>query len=156
MIYSAFFLFYNMEKSNYHELKLGTSFVTPQNMKDFPERGILPIFAIRNISNSNLIGGWQGTAVHFKALSPSVELLRQYRDGQIGWSEYKAKFTQEMSGLDFVEVLKRISFLCDLSGAKGAVLMGFGKDYTRCHRSVLAEIINGCGFLNSEVKEFIL
>jgi uncharacterized protein YeaO (DUF488 family) len=145
-----------MEKSNYHKLILRTSFVTPHTIQEFPNHDLLPIFIARNISNSGLIGKWNGTSIHFKELSPSPILLRDWKSGRIDRDEFEKKFLLEMSEINFDTILRRISFLCDVSRASGAVLMGYGSDRLECHRSILSDIINQSGILENKVIELIL
>ena len=56
-----------------YQLQIKTSYVSPLTLKVLPENGYLPIFIIRSIYNSDLIGKYSGTAVHMKELSPSSE-----------------------------------------------------------------------------------
>ena len=66
-----------------YQLRIVTSYVSPLNLKIFPENGYLPIFIIRSIHNSSLIGKYSGTVVHMKELSPSSELFRAKKYGLI-------------------------------------------------------------------------
>ena len=71
------------------DLKIYTSFVSPLTLPMFTENGLLPIFIIRNISNSKLIGKYSRTKVHCKFLAPSTELFRLRRDNKITNEEYQ-------------------------------------------------------------------
>lgn len=147
-----------MEIRNYHNLLIWTSYVTPYILESFIKKDVLPIFIARNISNSGLIGKWNGTSVHFSSLAPSPKLLRDWKkDKIIDTEEFIEKFTKEIKdNVNLEEVLKRISFLCDVCGAKGAVLMGYGQDRKECHRSILSDIINNSGLLNNKVVELVI
>lgn len=137
-------------------LKIGTSFVSPLTVPEFTKRDWLPIFVIRNIANSSVIGKYSDTAVHFKDFAPSNQLFRDLRDGVISREYFEKLFTIEMASVDIEKRLLRIKYLCELSGARGAVLMGYGSQPELCHRSVLSSLINSLGLLEEPIKEFIL
>lgn len=139
-----------------YQLQVKTSFVSPVTLKLFTENGYLPIFILRNISNSELIGKYSGTAVHFKELSPSTELFRSKRDGIIDFTEYIKRYIIEMSSVNFVSIIDRLNYLADLSKARGVVLLGYGSDDKKCHRSILSNLINSMDLLNSRITEIIL
>ena len=85
-----------------YQLQVKTSFVSPVTLKIFTENGYLPIFIIRNISNSELIGKYNGTAVHFRNLAPSTELFRAKRDGLIDFTEFSKRYKRSyINGLWF-------------------------------------------------------
>lgn len=142
-----------MEKRNFKDLKLWTSFVTPERLQLSMQNNYLPIFIARSISNSGLIGKWNGTGVHFSQLAPSPILLRQWKGGDIDYNIFEQRFREEQNQVDYEEVLKKISLLCDYSNAHGAILFGYGQDPLQCHRSVVSKIINEKGLLNSLVIE---
>lgn len=138
------------------ELKIFTSFVSPYTLDSFTAKGLLPIFIIRNISNSPLIGCYSGTAVHMRDLAPSNELFREWRDKKITDEEYLKKYALEVSGVDLEQFLRDLEKLVQLSRARGVILLGYGQDKTRCHRSILAEVLNSSGLLVNRVAEIIL
>ena len=139
-----------------YQLQVKTSFVSPVTLKIFTENGYSPIFIIRNISNSELIGKYNGTAVHFRNLAPSTELFRAKRDGLIDFTEFSKRYIIEMSNVNFVEVIDKLNYLAELSNARGVILMGYGSDDKICHRSILSNLINSMGILNSHITEIIL
>lgn len=136
-------------KSN---LKLYTSFVSPVNVPNLIKNDYLPIFIIRSIRGSKLIGEFEGTAIHFPQLAPSRELLWSVRDGKIDRLEFNKKYTIEMSRLNLFETIKKLEYLAKISNAKGVVLLGYGSDPDKCHRSVLSNILNGLGIM-ADVEE---
>lgn len=137
-------------------VEIHTSFVSPVTLQLFIDNGYLPIFIIRNIGTSELIGKYSGTAVHFKNLAPSNELFREFRDSGIDLTEYSKRYIIELSNVNFQETIDRIQYLVEISNAKGAVLLGYGSDDKRCHRSILADLFNLSGLLEHKVTEFIL
>lgn len=139
-----------------YQLQIKTSYVSPLTLKVFPEHGYLPIFIIRNIYNSKLIGKYSGTAIHMKELAPSNELFRAKRDGQIDQEEFAKRYIIEMSRVNFMETLGKFNYLASLSDAKGIVLMGYGEDDQLCHRSILRDLLNETGLLLNRVVEVIL
>lgn len=139
-----------------YQLQIKTSYVSPLTLKVLPENGYLPIFIIRSIYNSDLIGKYSGTAVHMKELSPSSELFRARRDGLIGFEEFAKRYIIEMSGVNFRDVVGKFNYLSSLSGARGVVLMGYNEDDKECHRSILRDLLNDTGLLLNRVTEIIL
>lgn len=139
------------------ELKINTSFVSPATLERFRSNNILPIFIVRNIENSELIGQYSGSPVHLKELSPSNELFRKKRDKALSIDEFKKLYAIEITErVDLKRVIDKLESLVELSGARSVVLLGYGSDYDSCHRSVLAKILNGSGLLEKPVKELVL
>lgn len=139
------------------ELKINTSFVSPATLERFRSNNILPIFIVRNIENSELIGQYSGSPVHLKELSPSNELFRKKRDKALSIDEFKKLYAIEITErVDLNRVVDKLESLVELSGARSVVLLGYGSDYDSCHRSVLAKILNGSGLLEKPVKELVV
>lgn len=139
-----------------YQLRIVTSYVSPLNLKIFPENGYLPIFIIRSIHNSSLIGKYSGTVVHMKELSPSSELFRAKKDGLIDREEFVKRYIIEMSNINLLDMVNKFNYLASLSGAKGVVLMGYNSDDRECHRSVLRDLLNDTGLLSNRVVELIV
>lgn len=140
-------------KSN---LVLYTSYVTKENISEAVSRGLLPIFILRNIRNSEVCGKWSGSAIHFYSLAPSDDLYQRWRDGKIGLEDYKKNYAIEVSNVKFQDIIERLGYLCEICNASGAVLMGYGESYENSHRSTLAEILNASGLLEGKVEEIKL
>ena len=139
------------------ELKINTSFVSPATLERFRCNNILPIFIVRNIENSELIGQYSGSPVHLKELSPSNELFRKKRDKALSIDEFKKLYAIEITErVDLKRIIDKLESLVELSGARSVVLLGYGSDYDSCHRSVLAKILNGSGLLEKPVKELVV
>ena len=139
------------------ELKINTSFVSPATLERFRSNNILPIFIVRNIENSELIGQYSGSPVHLKELSPSNELFRKKRDKALSIDEFKKLYAIEITErVDLKRVIDKLESLVELSGARSVVLLGYGSDYDSCHRSVLTKILNGSGLLEKPVKELVV
>lgn len=139
------------------ELKINTSFVSPATLERFRGNNILPIFIVRNIENSELIGQYSGSPVHLKELSPSNELFRKKRDKALSIDEFKKLYAIEITErVDLKRIIDKLESLVELSGARSVVLLGYGSDYDSCHRSVLAKILNGSGLLEKPVKELVV
>jgi uncharacterized protein YeaO (DUF488 family) len=137
-------------------IKIYTSFVSPITLKEFCDNNILPIIIVRNIKNSELIGKFNGTAIHFRDLSPSSELFRSKRDGLISQEEFAKEYAIEISQINIPEILDKIEYLANLSNTDKVVLLGYGTDDSRCHRSVLREILNKTGLLEHKVTEAVI
>ncbi len=133
-----------------------TSFVTEENLKaTIKNYNMLPIFVLRSIKNSELIGKYNGSAVHIRELSPSSPLYQAYRDGLIGWEEYKKRFLIELSKIKLYNIIDRLESLCNISDASGVVLFAYGQDPTTSHRSILSDLINSSGLLENQITEMI-
>lgn len=135
------------------ELVIHTSFVSPMTMKLLIGRQILPIFILRNIRNSEVIGKYSDSVIHFKELSPSNELFQAKRDKRISLEEFKKRYREEIAGLNFPKIIKRWEELSDISNSLGIALLGYGGDSEICHRSVLSDILNSSGLLNNKIEE---
>lgn len=138
------------------KLKIYTSYVSPLTLKTVMSANLLPIFIVRSIYNSQLIGQYSDSAVHFKNLAPSDKLFQSRRDGLISELEFKKYYVIEMSKINFQDIIKKLDNLATLSGASGVVLMGYGSSYEACHRKLLSELLNGSGLLENNIKELII
>jgi len=81
------------------------------------------------------VDGWE------KDLGPSRELLTSFRTGKLNWEDLAAGYREEMSARE--ELLERYR---DLGRRQTLTLLCSCQDETRCHRSLLKEI------LESEIK----
>lgn len=138
------------------KLKIYTSYVSPLTLKSIIASNLLPIFIVRSIYNSQLIGQYSDTAVHFKILAPSDKLFQNRRDGIISDLEFKKGYVIEMSRVNFQDIIRKLDHLASISGASGVVLMGYGSAYDTCHRKLLSELLNGSGLLENDIKELII
>ena len=72
-------------------------------------------------------------------LAPSRELLHQYRDGQLKWNQFRNQYLTEMRS----ETAQReIHRLAKLARDEVVTVMCVCKDETRCHRSLLRQLIS--------------
>lgn len=138
------------------KLKIYTSYVSPMTLDIIVKHNILPVFIIRSIHNSQLIGQYSDTSIHFKDLAPSTELYRARRDGLISDLEFDKRYIIEMSKINFQDTIKRLDYLASLCGASGVVLLGYGNDYSKCHRRLLSELLNSSGLLENKIKELVI
>lgn len=137
-------------------MKIYTSFVSPITLKEYCDQNILPIFIIRSIKNSDLIGKFDGTAIHFRDLAPTSELFRLKRDGEISKEEFEKRYVIELSQVDLPSIVKKLEFLANLSNTDKVVLLGYGSDKENCHRHVLADVLNKSGLLEHDITELVL
>lgn len=80
------------------------------------------------------VDGWE------KELGPSLELLRAYRSGAIGWEALAERYRAEMA--------EKPDLLTELSrrARRGAVtLLCTEEDESRCHRSLLKAMVEELG-----------
>lgn len=138
------------------ELRIYTSFVSPLTLPQFTASDYLPIFIIRNIGNSVLIGKYSGTKIHCRELAPSTELFRLRRDKFITNEEYQKRYAKEIFEVDLEKIIKDWELLVECSGARGIILLGYGSDDSLCHRSTLRDILNSSGIFINRVEPFIL
>lgn len=136
------------------KLKIYTSFVSPLTLHEFMEKDLLPIFIVRNISNSELIGNYSRTPVHCYQLSPSTDLYRKKRDNLITEEEFEKLYAIEMSNVDLESIVKDWELLAECSGAKGLVLLNYGSSET--YRKTLRDILNGSEIFEQQVQEILL
>ena len=69
-------------------------------------------------------------------LGPSLPLLNDYRQGKIDWPGLAQRYRQEMAGRP--QVLAKAAALAK---AGGVTLLCSCQDETRCHRTLLKEIL---------------
>lgn len=73
-------------------------------------------------------------------LSPSRELLHQFRDGQLDWRAFRNQYLKEMGS----ETAQReIHRLAKLARDEPVTVMCVCADENRCHRSLLRDLIEG-------------
>ena len=71
-------------------------------------------------------------------VSPSRELLREFKHEGLTWEEYVPRFLEEMNSPKAVTEIKRWA---KLAASEPITLMCICEDETRCHRSVLKDLI---------------
>lgn len=144
-----------MKKANF---EVHTSFISPWTWANLVEKNNqLPILAIRCISGSRLIGKFQDSSIHFKELAPSNELYRAKRDNLIDLREFQRRYILELlDNVNFSNIVDRFNKLYEVSGASGVIIFGYGSDDEKCHRSVLADILNKTGLFRNNITEIIL
>lgn len=76
------------------------------------------------------------TAGH--VLSPSWELLKDYKHGKINWEGYEARFKQEMTNENCMDEMRKIKLM---SKSKDVFLVCYEKS-GHCHRFLLMDMIN--------------
>lgn len=132
-----------------------TAAVTPAGLNKFIKADILPIFVIRNITNSKLIGKWDNTTIHFRELAPTTGLYQAWRDKLISQEEFEKRYLLELIDFDLQWFTKRLEQLVEFSNANSIVIMGYG-DYETSNRKVLSTFLNNLGIFEKEIKEIKL
>lgn len=132
--------------------KIMTARLSYKQFRKLSEDGYIPIIAIRSISNSPLVREFSNSPIHFRELSPSRELLVKKRLGLIDFEQFRRLFLLEMANKNLLDIIKRISSLVEIHNAKGAVIFGYDEAPT-CHRTILSEIFNETGLMESPLKE---
>ena len=75
---------------------------------------------------------------YVRALSPSEELLRAFKDGRIDWWTFRKRYQSEVQAPQAQSEVRR---LASLASTRPLTLMCVCKEETRCHRSLLRELI---------------
>ena len=77
---------------------------------------------------------------HIKDVAPSVDLLRDWKTGNISWSEYQKRYHQEM-----MAQREKIENLRERANNKTITLLCFEReDNSHCHRHLLKSLIENC------------
>ncbi|MGI9567381.1 MAG: DUF488 domain-containing protein [Nitrosopumilus sp.] len=89
-----------------------------------------------------------------KELSPSIELVHEYKNDKISWKKflslYKFEISKNLQSLELIKQLRKQSKIYDVT------LLCFEAEGDPCHRHLLREIINKPSFLNkSFIPKFI-
>ena len=79
---------------------------------------------------------------YVRALAPSEELLRSFKDGRIDWWTFRKRYLDEMKAGEAQSELRR---LAALAANRPVTLMCVCKEESRCHRSLLRELVAGAG-----------
>ena len=77
---------------------------------------------------------------YVRALAPSEELLRSFKDGRIDWWTFRKRYLEEMKAAEPQAEVRR---LAALAATRPLTLMCVCKEESRCHRSLLRELIAG-------------
>lgn len=72
-------------------------------------------------------------------LSPSIELLKDWKDGRIKWTEYIVRFRKEI--LNNVKAVDKLREIRELAQYKEVYLFCYEKN-PPCHRFILVNLIN--------------
>ena len=75
-------------------------------------------------------------------LAPSAELLRTGRDGAISWEQFARRYRSEMNKPERKHL---IPLFAALSKVTTLSVGCYCQDETRCHRSVLRELLANAG-----------
>jgi len=74
---------------------------------------------------------------HLKDVAPSVDLLRDWKTGNISWAEYEKRYHQEM-----LQQREMIGELAERANSKIITLLCFEReDNPHCHRHLLKRLI---------------
>ncbi len=89
-----------------------------------------------------------------KELSPSIELVHEYKNGKITWkkflSNYKSEISKNLQSLELIKQLQKQGKVDDVT------LLCLEPDAEPCHRHLLREIINKPSlFTKSFIPKFI-
>ena len=113
-------------------MKIFTSYISKENLDLLISLNYLPMFIIRNMRDSKL-----------RNLSPSTELLHQFKNNIINRDEYKDRYLLEIvsRNISFSDLIMKFSVLDKMVSASGIVLLGYNQDPELCHRRFLAEFM---------------
>lgn len=136
-------------------LQIYTSFVSVKNLKRcVTDLNLVPVFAMKKIFNSEIIGIYSDTALHFYELSPSNDLYHAFVDGDIDIDTFREDFKSELDrDLNLLDCIKRLETMVRVSEASGVVIMTFGYDPRKGYRPAIVEYLNDSGLLKKPVYE---
>ena len=80
--------------------------------------------------------------VWFPLLAPSAELLAATHAGELTFAQYARRYRSEMKARD---PRQAIELLAALSRRTNLSIGCYCEDESRCHRSLLRELLAGCG-----------
>lgn len=84
----------------------------------------------------------------FRDLSPSIDLLNDYKKGKVNWNEYTNRYIQEIksgNGLSKLRVIRGI-----LDKGEDVTIYCYEKPSDNCHRHIVGGLFKNKGY---EVKE---
>jgi len=85
--------------------------------------------------------------VWIRALSPSPELLKRYKDSEIDWDDFKISLLSELrDNIDSVEALHTLQAR---SNMQNITVLCYEKDGYPCHRHMVKELIEDPRLLES-------
>jgi len=75
---------------------------------------------------------------YVRALAPSEELLRAFKDGRIDWWTFRKRYLEEMKAAESQAEVRR---LAALAATRPLTLMCVSREESRCHRSLLRDLV---------------
>jgi uncharacterized protein YeaO (DUF488 family) len=75
---------------------------------------------------------------YVRALAPSEELLRAFKEGRTDWWTFRKRYLEEMQAAEPQGEVRR---LAALASTRPVTLMCVCKEESRCHRSLLKEFV---------------
>lgn len=131
---------------------LKTGRITAKSLEVYAKSGYVPILVVRYLNP--LVEVYRNTPIHVPELSPSADLLKDYKfDDNITYKDFTDRFKLELAKVDLATTLNKIDDLITKTNSRGAVLLCYCRDYTACHRSILANLLNQSGILSERVTE---
>ena len=79
---------------------------------------------------------------YVRALAPSEELLRAFKEGRTDWWTFRKRYLEEMKAAEPQAEVRR---LAALASTRPVTLMCVCKEESRCHRSLLRELVEMTG-----------
>ena len=79
---------------------------------------------------------------YVSALAPSRELLHAFKDGAMDWDAFRERYLVEMSA---PAARAEIARLAERAGSEPVTLLCVCREESRCHRSLLRELIAKTG-----------
>ncbi len=76
-------------------------------------------------------------------LSPSPELIKNYKSGEVTWQVFKAVYLAEIDSEAFHKCFAETVSMIKRRADSTATLLCTCKDDSRCHRSILAALLEG-------------
>lgn len=76
-----------------------------------------------------------------KDLGPKRDLIKRWKQGMIGWDEFRESYTAEYAGDDKKKALEEMHALMLKAGGKAITLLCVCKNPEQCHREILKSML---------------
>lgn len=138
------------------DLEIKTGRISKLNLIEYTRSGYIPVFICRFMNP--LVKCYENSILHFPEAAPSAELLHSSKSGKIDWEEYTERYYNELLSRkfkvdEFIDKLYKLTVNNPEVKARGVVLLCYCHDRNKCHRSLLANLINSLDLLTDKIIE---
>jgi uncharacterized protein YeaO (DUF488 family) len=88
-------------------------------------------------------------------VAPEKDLIQGVKKGDISWVDFDIAYRQQLADtLDLDLLVKVLACICFAERKRGVILLAYEKVAVKSHRSILADILNKSGLIDTAVEEF--